>query len=94
MKALTASRLREGDVVYWTKEGRWSPEIADAQLMDDEFAAAALAEAKKHETVVVNAYLIGMEAQGRPTPREAVRENMRARGPSMRTDLGKQAEQA
>lgn len=94
MKALTASDLRIGDVVYWTAQGTWSRDINDAQLMDDEFAAAALAEAKKHETEVVNAYLIVMKAPAEVAAREAVRENIRAAGPTTHLHHGKQAESA
>lgn len=93
MKMLTASDLRVGDVVYWTKEGTWSRDIGDAQLMDDEFAEAALAQARKNETAIVNAYLVAMEDVGRPAAREAVRENIRARGPTTEPHLGKQAGQ-
>ncbi|MGE3143712.1 MAG: DUF2849 domain-containing protein [Hyphomonadaceae bacterium] len=93
MKALTAWTLRDGVVVYWTKAGNWSSAITDALLMeDDDLAAQALAAAKKQETAVIGAYLIAMEGQGTPAAREAMRENIRARGPSVRADLGKQAE--
>lgn len=91
MKALTASDLRTGEVVYWTKDGKWSVAIGDAVLMDDEFAETALAQARAQGTVVVGSYLIGMDGQGTPTHREAMRENIRARGPTSRPDLGKQA---
>lgn len=89
MKALTASDLRHGDVVYLTKDGAWARSINDAVLMEDEQAAEALAQAKKQETVVVNAYLIVMEAPAAPAAREAVRENIRARGPSDSVDTAK-----
>jgi hypothetical protein len=92
MKMLTASDLRSGDVVYWTADGAWSSDIADAHLMEDEFAEAALGEARKQETTVVNAYLVVMAGKGEPAAREAMRENIRARGPTVRRDLGKQAE--
>ncbi len=94
MKALTASDLKTGDVVYWTKDAQWSRDIKDALLMDDEFAAGALANAKKAETIIVGAYLIAMDGPGVPAAREAVRENIRARGPTVRLDLGKQAAQS
>lgn len=94
MKALTGCDLPTGEVIYWTADGGWSTDIADAHLMEDEFADAALAEAKKQETVVVGPYLIVMDAPGVPTHREAMRENIRARGPTIRLDLGKQAEDA
>lgn len=86
MKMLTASDLRSGDVVYWTKDAGWSRAIKDAQLMEDEFAEAALANAKKAETVVVNAYLVVMDGEAVPAAREAVRENIRARGPTVKSD--------
>jgi hypothetical protein len=91
MKALTASDLRIGDVVYWTAANAWSRNIADALLMDDDAAAAALANAKKNETLIVNAYLIVMEAPSKVAAREAVREDIRAIGPTTHPEHGKQA---
>ncbi|MET0182499.1 MAG: DUF2849 domain-containing protein [Caulobacterales bacterium] len=90
MKALTASDLRTGDVVYWTATAAWSRDINEAALMDDDACAEALASAKKQETQVVGAYLIGMEARGVPVAREAMRENIRARGPTIHPQFGKQ----
>ncbi len=87
MKMLTASDLRSGDVVYWTKAGAWSHAINDAHVMEDDFADAALAAAKKAETVVVNAYLVVMDAAAKPAAREAVRENIRAVGPTVAHDF-------
>lgn len=94
MKALTGCDLPTGEVIYRTADGGWSLNIADALLMDDAFAETALADAKKQETVVVGPYLIVMDGPGVPTHREAMRENIRARGPTVRLDLGKQAEDA
>jgi hypothetical protein len=88
---LTASDLLSGDVVYWTGAA-WSRAIDDAALMDEDAAAGALGAAKKQERVVVNAYLVEMAAAATPAHREAMRENIRARGPSVRRDLGKQAQ--
>jgi len=88
---LTASDLRLGDVVYWTKGGGWSRAINEAALMEEEEAQTALAEAKLQETQVVNAYLVAMEAPGAPAHREAVRENIRAHGPTIHPQFGKQA---
>lgn len=92
MKAVTAHNLLTGEVVYRDPQGRWTPAIAAAALYDDVRAEEALAAAKAQATLVTNAYLIGMDAPGVPTHREAMRENIRARGPSNRADLGKQAE--
>jgi hypothetical protein len=43
MRALTANRLTDGEVVFWTSSG-WSERFIDAALFDDN-AAAELAEA-------------------------------------------------
>ena len=40
MKALTANRLDDGEVVFWS-HGRWVARFADAELFDDEDAALA-----------------------------------------------------
>lgn len=90
MKMLTASDLRVGEVVYWTGAA-WSRAIGDGLLMEDDAAEAALAAAKKSDTQVVGAYLVVMEKQGTPSHREAMRENIRARGPSTEPHVGKQA---
>ena len=60
MKALTANRLIDGDVVFW-KAGKWVERFADADLFDDA-AAAELAEgqAKSQPTVVIDPYLIDL----------------------------------
>ncbi|WP_309089342.1 DUF2849 domain-containing protein, partial [Phenylobacterium sp.] len=38
MKALTANRLSDGEVVFW-KAGQWVERFADAELFEDETAA-------------------------------------------------------
>lgn len=83
MKVLTASDLVVGDVVYWAEGGTWTRALTGALMMDDEEAIAALADAKTQETRVVNAYLVEMDQPGAPAKREAVRENIRARGPTI-----------
>ncbi len=92
MKAVTAHNLLTGEVVYRDAQGAWADHIGAAALYDDVRAEEALAAAKAQATIVTNAYLIGMDAAGVPTHREAMRENIRARGPTNRVDLGKQAE--
>lgn len=91
MKALTANRLRDGEVVFW-RDGQWVERFTEAQLFDDaELAEAAEAHAKAALTVVVDAYLIDIvESDGRWAPL-SFRERIRALGPSNHPQHGKQA---
>jgi hypothetical protein len=91
MKALTANRLIDGEVMFW-KDGRWVERFADAQLFDDDAEAeAAEAHGKNQPTLVVEPYLIDlMEAEGLWAP-VSYRERIRALGPS-NLNHGKQTE--
>ena len=89
MKALTANRLIDGDVVFW-KAGKWVERFADADLFDDP-ATAELAEgqAKSQPTVVIDPYLIDlMESDGLWAPL-SYRERIRALGPTNHPTHGK-----
>ena len=82
-KVVTANALIEGDVVYLTADDRWSPHLAEAELIEDEaHAQIRLLDAQRQPGAVVGAYL----ADVRPGPQgpEPVhfREAFRARGPS------------
>ncbi|MCR5876093.1 DUF2849 domain-containing protein [Phenylobacterium sp. J426] len=92
MKALTANRLLDGEVVFW-KAGQWVERFADAELFsDDEAATAAEAHGKNQPTVVVDVYLIDLiEAEGVWAP-ISYRERIRALGPTNHLAHGKQAE--
>jgi hypothetical protein len=92
MRALTANRLVDGEVVFW-KAGQWVERFGDAQLFADGDPAAEAAEAhgKNQPTVVVEPYLIDLiESEGLWAP-VSYRERIRALGP---TNLphGKQVE--
>lgn len=91
-RIVTANRLREGDVVYQTADGRWSPHHHEAELLTDESVAQArLDHAAAQRLLVVGAYL----AEARPGPRGPepthFREEFRTRGPSNYSH-GKQAD--
>lgn len=91
---LTANRLRDGDVLYWHKDG-WVETLAAGEVFADAAAAnAALAAAQKSvsDCVVVNPYPfdVRVDAAGVIHPVKE-REIIRATGPTVRTDLGKQA---
>lgn len=92
MKALTANRLLDGEVVFW-RGGDWTERFADADLFTDaEPAEAAEAHAKSQPTVVVEPYLIDiMETEEGPAP-VSYRERLRALGPTNHPTHGKQAE--
>ena len=87
---LTANRLIDGTVLYW-QDGTWVETLVAAQTFVDSAAAeTALAAAKAFvaANAVVNPYLFEVR-NGRPVKE---REVIRAAGPSVRGDLGKQAE--
>jgi len=88
-QVLTANRLAEGDVVYW-RAGAWVEAFGEAEVFEgDADAKAALAAAQRCVAAnsVVNPYLLELK-DGRPAKE---REIIRALGPSVRVDLGKQA---
>lgn len=82
-KVLTASRLIEGDVIYYQAKGEWGLTHEDAKLFDDEAEAnAALELAQKRADYLVGAYLADARLEnGRPVPTH-FREAFRTRGPS------------
>ena len=93
MRALTANRLTDGEVVFW-KNGQWVERFADAQLWADDDPAGVESEAtaKNQPLVVVDAYLIDLiESEGLWAPL-SYRERIRALGPSNHLHHGKQAE--
>jgi predicted NAD/FAD-binding protein len=92
---VTANRLRDGIAVFLTRGGDWSEVIDEAVLALEPQAAAALeARAKEDErrTLVTGAYLIDAERLNGRVRASHIRERMRALGPTVRLDLGKQAE--
>ena len=92
MKALTANRLADGEVVFW-KAGRWALRFSEAELFDDdERAETAEAKAKSELTVVVDPYLIDVIEAGEAWAPLSYRERVRALGPTNHPQHGKQAE--
>lgn len=90
---LTANRLRDGDVLY-RKGGAWVLALADGDVYPDQAAADAALAAAQAETVrneFVAPYLFEVrDVNGVITPVKE-REIIRAAGPTVRADLGKQA---
>ena len=84
---ITANRLTDGVVVFQTVDDSWTDDFNRAAVLPDPQATAtALARAKQDETnnIVVE------ERNGHLAPK-ALREAIRATGPTIRRDLGKQA---
>ena len=90
---LTANALLGGEVVFRTAKG-WSADHRDALIAGNDAAATALeseGQAEMAANAVVEAYLVDVEpGEDGPVPRH-FRERLRTLGPSIRTDLGKQA---
>ena len=92
LAAMTASDLRDGEAVFWTR-GRWVRRFADAELFDaPEPGQAALEVARAQPTVVVDPYLIDLELEAGVAVPTSYRERVRALGPTVHPDMGKQAE--
>lgn len=92
LKAITANRLRDGVVVFLGSGSSWVESFADAALFADADAALAAAKAQAEgDQFGVDVYAFEVEREdGVPVPVK-MRERIRALGPSVRLDLGKQA---
>lgn len=94
MKILTANRLINGEAVWFTADRSWAPEIDAADLARDKEAEERLEQAGKAAFLnneVLDVEMVDVElVDGRIRPIR-LRERIRAAGPSMRPDLGKQA---
>lgn len=94
-RIVSANHLMEGDVMYRTSTGGWSAFLIDAHVVTadvdaDGFLAEALSE--PHLVVDPGLHEVEVDADGAPRPVSA-RERIRALGPTVRRDLGKQADQ-
>jgi len=88
---VTANRLIDGIVVFQDDAGGWSEDFARADVHEDAAAALARASLDVAASLIVDPYAIEVELRnGRYAPK-ALREAIRAAGPTVRRDLGKQA---
>lgn len=85
MKVITANRLADGCVVYLSERAELVEDFADARFFSDDEADAALVAIARRKTAVANAYIIEADFAG-PTGREALRENIRRHGPTVKPD--------
>ena len=94
-QVLTANRLKDGLVVFLGEGNAWTPWIAEAVIARSKDDAARL-EARGGEhaktNVVVGPYLMDVIEEAGHVRCAHIREHLRTLGPSVRLDLGKQAE--
>ena len=93
LQVLTANRLIDGAVIYLAPNGAWVERLNEALVLETKGAAEAAVSAgaaAEQRQELVHAYLfevLRVEGQLRPVRQ---REVIRAAGPSVRPDLGKQ----
>ena len=98
-KIVTANRLTDGRVVFLDTGGGWSEDVTAVAVARDEGQAATLLAQAQADAVanrVVEPYLIDVEERSGdedsgPLRLRRYRERLRASGPSVRLDHGKQA---
>jgi hypothetical protein len=87
---IIANRLRDGAVVFLAPNEGWDLAIGAGAVIETDADATRLLElAKRHEAecLVIDPQLIEVEVKdGKPRP-TAIREAIRAFGPTVRTDL-------
>jgi hypothetical protein len=91
---ITANRLTDGVVVFQTIDDSWSEDFNRAAVLPDPQASAeGLKRAKQDEAnnIVVDTYVVAVEERNGHFVPKALREAIRAAGPTIRRDLGKQA---
>ena len=94
-QVMIANRLTDGLVVFLDGNGAWVERISEAQLVETEDEGARLTEIAAKAVAkpeVVDPYLIDVRLEGDTITPTRRREEIRALGPTNRTDLGKQAE--
>ncbi len=92
---ITANRLPDGLVVFLDAQAGWTEDFHRATVLEDAAAKAqalAQAAAAVDANLVVDPYPIELELRAGHLAPKALRERIRATGPTVRTDLGKQAE--
>ena len=93
-QAITGNRLSDGEVVYFSKKNSWDIDFASAVILDGTEAvdiALDKATAEGSELEVVGIYPFEVKQDGDGFAPLSVREIIRATGPTIRKDLGKQA---
>ncbi len=96
MKILTANRLTDG-IAVWYADGGWAETVTKADLAHDKAAEdrlEAIGVRALSDNEVIDVNLIDAEVVDDAVEPVRLREKIRAAGPTIRGDIGKQAEQA
>lgn len=89
-RVVTANRLTDGIVVYYTDDGSWSARLAESRIVaDNDHGADILAAAERSvaERIVVDPYLIDVVANDAGVRPKRYREVIRAGGPTVACDF-------
>jgi hypothetical protein len=92
---VTANRLIDGIVLFQDSAGGWAEDFARAAVYPDAEATKAalvLAKADEARDLIVEPYAVVVELRNGHYAPKALRELIRATGPTIRLDLGKQAQ--
>ena len=92
--AISANRLTDGTVIFLSGEN-WVEDLDDAQRFADQAAADAALEARGKadaaRNLLVDPTVFALREAGGRVEAAHIREAIRAKGPTVRPDLGKQA---
>lgn len=91
MKAITANRLDDGEVVFW-KAGQWVKRFGEAEVFGEDAAAEDAVARAVQPTVVVEPYVIDLLEGEHGLAPVSYRERIRCLGPTNTPHHGKQAE--
>ena len=93
-QGVTANRLSDGAVVFLVSAGHWSELLSDVTAAESKDGAERLMGIAETDaaTKVVGPYLIDLDPTSEEPEAVSLRERLRAAGPSVRLDLGYQAE--
>lgn len=95
VQAVTANRVIDGIVVYLTEKAEWSESLQDAAVAEGKEAGETLlarAQPAVETQHIVDPYLFEVAQEDGKIVPASVRERIRMAGPTVRLDLGKQAE--
>ncbi len=85
-QAITANRLSDGEVVYFTAAGSWVGDFSQAHICDGKAAAQALltkAMPQNFEQHILDPYLFEVHETDKGFVPASRREHIRAQGPSI-----------
>ncbi len=94
-EVVTGNRLTDGLVVYLAQDKGWVEKVEDAAVANDDESRAVLQEggiAALNRQEITHWEFVGVEIRNGEKAAIKNKEAIRSRGPTIRRDLGKQAE--